>query len=74
MKWIDVPALWNDGLINMSFVDGSTGAIQFESKGLEEAWRQYQHDFFYTDAEDDYRKIRKVLLPGVIGNVLDVGY
>ncbi len=74
MKWIDVPALWNDGLINMSFVDGSTGAIQFESKGLEEAWRQYEHDFFYTDAEDDYRKIRKVLLPGVIGNVLDVGY
>ena len=74
MKWIDVPALWNNGLINMSYVDGSTGAIQFESKGLEAAWRQYEHDFFYTDAEDDYQKIRKVLLPGIIGNVLDIGH
>ena len=72
MKWIDVPALWNHGLINMSYVDGSTGAIQFESKGLEAAWRANEHDFFYTDAEDDYRKIRKVLLPGVIGNILDL--
>lgn len=72
MIWIDVPALWNNGLINMSYVDGSTGAIQFESKGLEEEWRENGHNFPYEDAEDDYRKIRKVLLPGVIGNILDL--
>ena len=75
--WIDFPAVWNNGLINMSFVDGSTGAIQIESKGLIREWELHDtgHNFPYTGDPEckDYFKLRQVILPGRIGSILDDG-
>ena len=71
-NWIDFPAFWDGRNVNMSFVDGSTGAITLESDKLEENWLQFGHEHFnIQNCEVEYKKFHKVLLPGVIGSVLD---
>jgi hypothetical protein len=55
----------------MSFVDGSTGVIELESDDLKERWLQDGHDNYNPDNEVEYKKFKKILLPGVIGTVLD---
>ncbi len=70
-QWLDFPAFWNEGSANLSFIDGSTGSITLKSEGLKEKWEEFGHNVFYSDAKDEYKQFRKVLLPGVIGTVLD---
>ena len=70
--WSDFPAFWDDRRVNISYVDGSTGTIMLESDKLKENWLQHGHDDFnITDCEVEYRKFHRVLLPGVIGSILD---
>ena len=69
--WNDFPAFWDDRRVNISFVDGSTGTITLESDDLKERWLQHGHDNYNPDNEVEYKKFRKILLPGVIGSVLD---
>jgi len=70
--WSDFPAFWDDRRVNISFVDGSTGTIMLESDKLKENWLQHGHDDFnISDCELEYRRFHRVLLPGVIGSVLD---
>ena len=68
----DFPAFWDDRRVNISFVDGSTGTIMLESDKLKENWLLHGHDDFnISDCEVEYRRFHRVLLPGVIGSVLD---
>ncbi len=70
--WSDFPAFWDDRRVNISFVDGSTGTIMLESDKLKENWLLHGHDDFnISDCEVEYRRFHRVLLPGVIGSVLD---
>ena len=70
--WSDFPAFWDDRRVNISYVDGSTGTIMLESDKLKENWLQHGHDDFnISDCEVEYRRFHRVLLPGVIGTVLD---
>ncbi len=70
--WSDFPAFWDGRNVNMSFVDGSTGSITLESDKLKENWLQYGHDHFnLSNCEVEYKKFHGVLLPGVIGSILD---
>lgn len=71
--WNDFPAFWDDRRINLSYVDGSTGSIALESDALKEIWLNDDdgHDVDIPDNEVEYDKFRRVLLPGVIGSVLD---
>lgn len=71
--WIDFPAFWDNRRINISYVDGSTGAIMLESDTLKQAWLDDDdgHDVDLPDNDVEYKKFRRVLLPGVIGSVLD---
>ena len=70
--WSDFPAFWDDRRVNISYVDGSTGTIMLESDKLKENWLQHGHDDFnISDCEVEYRRFHRVLLPGVIGSVLD---
>ncbi len=72
-RWIDFPAFWDNRRINMSYVDGSTGAIMLESDTLKQAWLDDEdgHNVDLPDNDVEYKKFRRVLLPGVIGSVLD---
>ena len=75
-RWIDFPAFWDNRRINMSYVDGSTGAIMLESDTLKEAWLDDDdddpgHNVLIPDNDVEYKKFKKVLLPGVIGSILD---
>ena len=71
-NWIDFPAFWDGNNVNISFVDGSTGSITLESDELKENWLQYGHEHFNIQScEAEYRQFHKVLLPGVIGSILD---
>jgi prepilin-type processing-associated H-X9-DG protein len=71
--WNDFPAFWDNRRINISFVDGSTGVIMLESDALKKAWLDDKdgHDVEISDNDVEYKKFKKVLLPGVIGSVLD---
>jgi len=69
--WNDFPAFWDDRRVNISYVDGSTGTITLESDDLKERWLQYGHDNYNPNNEIEYKKFRRILLPGVIGSILD---
>ena len=71
-RWQDFPAFWDNRRVNISYVDGSTGAIMLESDELEKRWRQYGHnDDNPNSCEAEYKAFRRILLPGIIGSVLD---
>jgi len=72
-RWLDFPAFWDNRRINMSYVDGSTGAIMLESDTLKEAWEDDEdgHNVLLPDNDVEYKKFKRVLLPGVIGSILD---
>jgi len=71
--WNDFPAFWDDRRINISYVDGSTGVIKLESDTLKEMWLDDDdgHDVPIPNNDVEYKKFKKVLLPGVIGSILD---
>lgn len=69
--WHDYPAFWDDGRVNISFIDGSTGSIELASESLKQSWENDAHDGS-TNGLKEYRAFRKVLLPGRIGTILDL--
>jgi prepilin-type N-terminal cleavage/methylation domain-containing protein len=69
-QWVDFPSFWDEGRVNMSFIDGSTGSIKITSDTLKEKWEQFGHDQITSDLQE-YKDFRKVLLPGLIGTMLD---
>ena len=71
--WNDFPAFWDDRRVNISYVDGSTGVITLESDTLKEMWLADDdgHDVPIPNNDVEYKKFKKVLLPGVIGSILD---
>ncbi len=68
--WHDYPAFWDDGYVNISYIDGSTGTIAITSESLKQSWEDDGHDG-NTSGLKEYKEFRKVLLPGRIGNILD---
>jgi len=77
-QWIDFPVFWEAGKVNISYVDGSTGSIQFDNEALKSWWEDpnttgHNYVFFLSNGTPpvEYNKFRKVLLPGIIGTVLD---
>jgi prepilin-type N-terminal cleavage/methylation domain-containing protein len=69
--YVDFPAFWNDNKVNVSYIDGSTGSIKLESDSLKEQWEQYGHNRPVSGAAVEYKKFKKIMLPGVIGSILD---
>ncbi|MFO0893917.1 MAG: prepilin-type N-terminal cleavage/methylation domain-containing protein [Phycisphaerales bacterium] len=63
--WFDLPAMWNDDRINVSYVDGSTGQVQLFDKSLLDA-DQDGHDFTEPPPALDYEQFRRMMLPGLI--------
>ena len=70
-NFVDFPAFWNDGKVNVSYVDGSTGSVKLESNALEEAWESNSHNVTVQGASMEYEQFKKIMLPGVIGSILD---
>jgi len=70
-NFVDFPAFWNDGKVNVSYIDGSTGFIKLESDALEEAWESSGHNVTVSGAAVEYKQFKKIMLPGVIGSILD---
>ncbi len=68
--WHDYPAFWDEGFVNISYIDGSTGSINITSDSLKQSWQDDGHDG-NTGGLKEYKDFRKVLLPGRIGNILD---
>ncbi len=69
-KWIDAPALWNAGFINMAMVDGSVTAYQIQSPQMINGELQSQWKAgAYPDMPDtwiDLYNLKMMLLPGKI--------
>ena len=75
-NFVDFPAFWNDGKVNVSYIDGSTGSIKLESDALEKAWEDGLgsppgHNVTVSGASMEYKQFKKIMLPGVIGSILD---
>ena len=70
-NFVDFPAFWNDGKVNVSYIDGSTGSIKLESDALEEVWESSGHNVTVSGASMEYKQFKKIMLPGVIGSILD---
>jgi prepilin-type N-terminal cleavage/methylation domain-containing protein len=66
--WIDTPALWNTGRINISFVDGSIDApnIIYEELANTFASDADGHDVTEVGSRPAFRYLTTILLPGVI--------
>lgn len=62
--WFDIPATWHED-VTISYVDGSTGAIQLQNKALMDA-DDDGHDFAESGGALDFHEFRKMLLPGLI--------
>ncbi len=69
--WIDTPALWNTGRVNLSYMDGSVDAPNII---YEELAKQMQpnsgqaplHEVTETGVRPAYRFMTTILLPGII--------
>ena len=72
--FIKLPAFWNEGKVNVSYIDGSTGSIKLESDTLEKEELR-GHDsgdqVIVLGASMEYKQFKKIMLPGVIGSILD---
>jgi hypothetical protein len=72
--FIKLPAFWNEGKVNVSYIDGSTGSIKLESDTLEKEELR-GHDsgdqVIVPGASMEYKQFKKIMLPGVIGSILD---
>jgi prepilin-type N-terminal cleavage/methylation domain-containing protein/prepilin-type processing-associated H-X9-DG protein len=66
--WIDTPALWNTGRVNISFMDGSVDApnIMYEQLSLAMQANPIGHDVTETGSRPAFRFMASILLPGII--------
>ncbi|HIA72195.1 MAG TPA: type II secretion system protein [Phycisphaerales bacterium] len=70
-NFVDFPAFWDEGKVNVSYIDGSTGSIKLESDALEAAWESNGHNVTVDAGSMEYKQFKKIMLPGVIGSILD---
>jgi prepilin-type N-terminal cleavage/methylation domain-containing protein len=66
--WIDTPALWNVGRINISYLDGSVDAPNIIYEQLEATFNDDDdgHDVTELGLRPAFRAITSILMPGVI--------
>lgn len=66
--WIDTPALWNTGRINISFVDGSVDAPNIIYEQLEQTFNADSdgHDVTEVGSRPAFRFLSTILLPGIV--------
>jgi prepilin-type processing-associated H-X9-DG protein len=69
--WIDTPALWNTGRVNIAYMDGSVDApnIIYEELALRmqpNAGQAPLHEVTETGVRPAYRFMTTILLPGII--------
>jgi len=69
--WIDTPALWNRGRVNLSYLDGSVDAPNIIYKQLEELMMPNggsvpQHFVTETGNRPAFRFMASILLPGIV--------
>ncbi len=77
ITWYDFPALWSPEGVAVSNVDGSTEVVPLSTDAMYEGWeiiKESQADKWIDTAgesENDYNLLRRKLLPGHIGSILD---
>lgn len=66
--WIDTPALWNLGRVNLSFMDGSVDApnVMYEQLSRAIESNPLGHDVTEPGSRPAYRFMTSILLPGII--------
>ena len=66
--WIDTPALWNTGRINISYMDGSIDAPNIIYEELATAFEASPegHDVTETGSRPAFRFLSSILLPGIV--------
>jgi prepilin-type N-terminal cleavage/methylation domain-containing protein len=66
--WIDTPALWNKGRVNISYLDGSIDApnIMYEQLSDAMASNPIGHMVTETGVRPAYRFMTSILMPGII--------
>ena len=65
-SWIDVPATWNTGRINISYLDGSIDAPPILYEELALRFEQQGSGVIETGTRPAFRFMTTILLPGVI--------
>jgi len=65
-EWIDVPATWNLGRINISYLDGSIDAPAILYEELSLRMEQQGHGVIEYGSRPAFRFFTQILLPGVI--------
>ena len=69
--WIDTPALWNTGRVNISFMDGSIDAPNIIYEQLAQIMQPNaslppQHEITETGSRPAFRFMSSILMPGII--------
>ncbi len=64
--WIDTPAIWNTGRVNISYMDGSIDAPNIVYEQLEQIFRQQNHFAIETGTRPAFRFMSSILLPGIV--------
>jgi len=65
-EWIDVPATWNTGRINISYMDGSIDAPAILYEELSLRFEQQGHGVIEYGSRPAFRFFTQILLPGII--------
>jgi prepilin-type N-terminal cleavage/methylation domain-containing protein len=65
-EWIDVPATWNIGRINISYMDGSIDAPSILYEELSLRFEQQGHGVIEYGSRPAFRFFSQILLPGII--------
>ena len=78
LRWYDFPSFWMEQSVNISHVDGSTQSVTLSSDALIAGWEEVSEsnsDTWNDSGKEtivDFKKLRRKLLPGRIGSILDV--
>ena len=65
-EWIDTPATWNTGRVNISYMDGSVDAPAILYEELSLRFEQQSHNVVEYGSRPAFRFFAQIVLPGVI--------
>ncbi|MEY2714546.1 MAG: hypothetical protein RIT24_889 [Planctomycetota bacterium] len=65
-EWIDTPATWNTGRVNISYMDGSVDAPAILYEELSLRFEQDRHNVVEYGSRPAFRFFAQIVLPGVI--------